>query len=208
MLRFSSIAFLMLALAACSPTEKQKKLMSEIEQSLPTMQQETFQFEGTATYLAKEQSEYDSINAALKKARKGKADSLFNLHVKAHKKVLDSHNEHLEKAKSAVDGLKTVLEKLKQPLNFTHNTELIEEDFTHYDVMFVEAKPILEKSKDAHEEIEKLMKARLAAIEEEKQAEIASAELAAKSAAKNSAAKNSANKGTTAKVKATSIKKR
>ncbi len=153
---------------ACKPTEHQQKLINDIEKSLATMEQEVAKFEGTAEYLAKEQAEIEGINNKLKKERKGKVDSVYNALVKEHRKIVDAHNEKLEKAKTAVDGMKSLLEKLRQPLNFTYSTELIDVDFTTYDVMYVEAKPTLEASMEEHEKVEKSLKARLNEIEAEK----------------------------------------
>lgn len=169
-MRQNIILFLLLILSsfACKPTEHQQKLISEIEKSLATMEQEVAKFEGTAEYLAKEQAEIEEINNKLKKERKGKVDSVYNALVKEHRKIVDAHNEKLEKAKTAVDGMKSLLEKLRQPLNFTYSTELIDEDFTTYDVMYVEAKPTLEASMEEHEKVEKDLKARLKEIETEK----------------------------------------
>lgn len=161
-------SLLSLSLTACKPSEHQKKLIDNIQKSLATMEQEVAKFEGTAEYLAKEQAEFDEINAKLKKERKGKADSVYNALTKEHRKIVDSHNENLEKAKTAIDGMKSLLEKLNQPLNFTYSTELIDEDFITYDVMYVEAKPTLEASMEEHEKVEKDLKARLKEIENEK----------------------------------------
>ncbi len=161
-------SLLSLSLTACKPSEHQKKLIDNIQKSLATMEQEVAKFEGTAEYLAKEQAEFDEINAKLKKERKGKADSVYNALTKEHRKIVDSHNENLEKAKTAIDGMKSLLEKLNQPLNFTYSTELIDEDFKTYDEMYVEAKPLLEASMEAHEKVEKDLKARLKEIENEK----------------------------------------
>ena len=177
-------SLLSLSLTACKPSEHQKKLIDNIQKSLATMEQEVAKFEGTAEYLAKEQAEFDEINAKLKKERKGKADSVYNALTKEHRKIVDSHNENLEKAKTAIDGMKSLLEKLNQPLNFTYSTELIDEDFTTYDVMYVEAKPLLEASMEAHEKVEKDLKARLKEIEDEKLA-------AATASAKNETSKAS-----------------
>jgi hypothetical protein len=69
---------------------------------------------------------------------------------------------------------------LRQPLNFTYSTELIDEDFTTYDVMYVEAKPTLEASMEEHEKVEKNLKARLKEIETEKLAMAAGVVLSAK----------------------------
>lgn len=172
--------FLALTVAACKPTAHQQKLIADIEKSLATMEQEVAKFEGTAEYLSKEQAEFDEINAKLKKERKGKADSIYNALTKEHRKVVDAHNDKLEKAKTAVDGMKSLLEKLRQPLNFTHSTELIDEDFTTYDVMYVEAKPALEASMEEHEKVEKELKRRLKEIEAEKLAAAGSAAVSAK----------------------------
>jgi len=161
-------AILSLQLFACTPTDHQQKLINDIEKSIATMEQEVAKFEATAEYLAKEQAEYEDINNRLKKERKGKVDSIYNALVREHRKIVDAHNENLEKAKTAVDGMKSLLEKLHQPLNFTYNTALIDEDFTTYDVMYVEAKPILEASMEEHEKVEKNLKARLNEIETEK----------------------------------------
>jgi len=181
-MRQNIILFLLLILSsfACKPTAPQQKLISEIEKSLATMEQEVAKFEGTAEYLAKEQAEIEEINNKLKKERKGKVDSVYNALVKEHRKIVDAHNEKLEKAKTAVDGMKSLLEKLRQPLNFTYSTELIDEDFTTYDVMYVEAKPTLEASMEEHEKVEKNLKARLKEIETEKLAMAAGAVLSAK----------------------------
>lgn len=177
-------SLLSLSLTACKPSEHQKKLIDNIQKSLATMEQEVAKFEGTAEYLAKEQAEFDEINAKLKKERKGKADSVYNAFTKEHRKIVDSHNENLEKAKTAIDGMKSLLEKLNQPLNFTYSTELIDEDFITYDVMYVEAKPTLEASMEEHEKVEKNLKARLKEIEDEKLA-------AATASAKNETSKAS-----------------
>lgn len=177
-------SLLSLSLTACKPSEHQKKLIDNIQKSLATMEQEVAKFEGTAEYLAKEQAEFDEINAKLKKERKGKADSVYNALTKEHRKIVDSHNENLEKAKTAIDGMKSLLEKLNQPLNFTYSTELIDEDFITYDVMYVEAKPTLEASMEEHEKVEKDLKARLKEIEDEKLA-------AATASAKNETSKAS-----------------
>ncbi|MFQ3598483.1 MAG: hypothetical protein SNJ55_04500 [Chloroherpetonaceae bacterium] len=174
---FTLLAF---TLVACKPTEHQQKLISDIEKSLATMEQEVAKFEGTAEYLSKEQAEFDEMNAKLKKERKGKADSIYNALTREHRKIVDAHNDKLEKAKTAVDGMKSLLEKLRQPLNFTHSTELIDEDFTTYDVMYVEAKPTLEASMEEHEKVEKELKARLKDIETEKLAVAAGTALSAK----------------------------
>jgi small-conductance mechanosensitive channel len=160
--------FLALTVVGCKPTAHQQKLIDDIQKSLATMEQEVAKFEGTAEYLAKEQAEFDEINARLKKERKGKVDSIYNVLTKEHRKIVDTHSENLEKAKTAMNGMKSLLEKLNQPLNFTYSTELIDEDFTTYDVMYVEAKPMLEASMEEHEKLEKAMKARLKEIEDEK----------------------------------------
>jgi predicted RNase H-like nuclease (RuvC/YqgF family) len=162
---FSCLA---LTLVACKPTAHQQKLIGDIEKSLAVMEQEVAKFEGTAEYLSKEQAEFDEINAKLKKERRGKVDSIYSALTKEHRKVVDAHSEKLEKAKTALDGMKSLLEKLRQPLNFTHSAELIDEDFTTYDVMYVEAKPTLEASMEEHEKVEKSLKARLKDIETEK----------------------------------------
>jgi chromosome segregation ATPase len=162
------LLLLVLSLFACKPTEHQQKLINDIEKSLPAMEQEVAKFEGTAEYLSKEQAKFEEINARLKKERKGKADSVYNALVKEHRKIVDAHNEKLEKAKTAVDGMKSLLEKLRQPLNFTYSTELIDGDFTTYDVMYVEAKPTLDASMEEHGKVEKALEARLKEIETEK----------------------------------------
>jgi uncharacterized NAD(P)/FAD-binding protein YdhS len=187
-------SLLVLASFACKPTEHQQKLMSEIEKSLATMEQEVAKFEGTAEYLAKEQAEIEEINNKLKKERKGKVDSVYNALVKEHRKIVDAHNEKLEKAKTAVDGMKSLLEKLRQPLNFTYSTELIDEDFTTYDVMYVEAKPTLEASMEEHEKVETALKARLKEIETEKLAMAAGVALSAKKETTQSSSKAKAQK--------------
>jgi hypothetical protein len=187
-------SLLVLASFACKPTEHQQKLMSEIEKSLATMEQEVAKFEGTAEYLAKEQAEFEEINNKLKKERKGKVDSVYNALVKEHRKIVDAHNEKLEKAKTAVDGMKSLLEKLRQPLNFTYSTELIDEDFTTYDVMYVEAKPTLEASMEEHEKVETALKARLKEIETEKLAMAAGVALSAKKETTQSSSKAKAQK--------------
>ncbi|MGQ9804468.1 MAG: hypothetical protein ACUVRP_00110 [Chlorobiales bacterium] len=188
---FSCLA---LTLVACKPTEHQQKIINEIEKSLPTMEQEVAKFEGTAEYLSKEQAEFDKINAKLKKERKGKVDSLYNLLTREHRKIVDEHNDKLEKAKTAVDGMKSLLEKLRQPLNFTHSTELIDEDFTTYDVMYVEAKPVLEASMQEHERLEKQLKARLKEIETENLALAAGTALSAKNESSKASSKTKAQK--------------
>lgn len=162
---FSCLA---LTLVACKPTAHQQKLIGDIEKSLVAMEQEVAKFESIAEYLSKEQAEFDEINAKLKKERRGKVDSIYNALTKEHRKVVDAHSEKLEKAKTALDGMKSLLEKLRQPLNFTYSTEYIDEDFTTYDVMYVEAKPTLEASMEEHEKVEKSLKARLKDIETEK----------------------------------------
>lgn len=162
---FSCLA---LTLVACKPTVHQQKLIGDIEKSLVAMEQEIAKFEGTAEYLSKEQAEFDEINAKLKKERRGKVDSIYSGLTKEHRKVVDAHSEKLEKAKTALDGMKSLLEKLRQPLNFTYSTEYIDEDFTTYDVMYVEAKPTLEASMEEHEKVEKSLKARLKDIQTEK----------------------------------------
>ncbi len=184
-------SFLALTVVGCKPTAHQQKLIGDIEKTLATMEQEVAKFEGTAEYLSKEQAEFDEINARLKKERKGKADSIYNALTKEHRKIVDAHNENLEKAKTAMDGMKSLLEKLKQPLNFTHSTELIDEDFTTYDVMYVEAKPVLEASMEAHEKVEKDLKARLKEIENEK---LTAATALAKNELPKSSAKSKAQK--------------
>ncbi len=184
MVRNIVLLLLSLSLTACKPSEHQKKLIDNIQKSLATMEQEVAKFEGMAEYLAKEQAEFDEINAKLKKERKGKADSVYNALTKEHRKVVETHNENLEKAKTAIDGMKSLLEKLNQPLNFTYSTELIDEDFTTYDVMYVESKPTLEASMEEHEKVEKNLKARLKEIEDEKLA-------AATASAKNETSKAS-----------------
>ncbi len=186
-------SLLSLTVIACKPTEHQQKLIEQIEKSLATMEQEVAKFEGTAEYLAKEQAEFDEINARLKKERKGKADSIYNALTREHRKIVDAHNEKLEKAKTAIDGMKSLLEKLRQPLNFTYSTELIEQDFTTYDVMYVEAKPTLEASIEEHEKMEKELKARLKEIETEK-LEIATASASGKNEPSKSASKSKAQK--------------
>jgi len=187
-------SLLVLASFACKPTEHQQKLISEIEKSLATMEQEVAKFEGTAEYLSKEQAEFEEINNKLKKERKGKVDSVYNALVKEHRKIVDAHNEKLEKAKTAVDGMKSLLEKLRQPLNFTYSTELIDEDFTTYDVMYVEAKPTLEASMEEHEKVETALKARLREIETEKLAMAAGVALSAKKETTQSSSKAKAQK--------------
>jgi hypothetical protein len=195
-MRQNIILFLLLILSsfACKPTEHQQKLISEIEKSLATMEQEVAKFEGTAEYLSKEQAEFEEINNKLKKERKGKVDSVYNALVKEHRKIVDAHNEKLEKAKTAVDGMKSLLEKLRQPLNFTYSTELIDEDFTTYDVMYVEAKPTLEASMEEHEKVETALKARLKEIETEKLAMAAGVALSAKKETTQSSSKAKAQK--------------
>jgi hypothetical protein len=195
-MRQNIILFLLLILSsfACKPTAHQQKLISEIEKSLATMEQEVAKFEGTAEYLAKEQAEFEEINNKLKKERKGKVDSVYNALVKEHRKIVDAHNEKLEKAKTAVDGMKSLLEKLRQPLNFTYSTELIDEDFTTYDVMYVEAKPTLEASMEEHEKVETALKARLKEIETEKLAMAAGVALSAKKETTQSSSKAKAQK--------------
>ena len=187
-------SLLILTSFACNPTEHQRKLLSDIEKSLATMEQEVAKFEGTAEYLAKEQAEIEEINNKLKKERKGKVDSVYNALVREHRKIVDAHNEKLEKAKTAVDGMKSLLEKLRQPLNFTYSTELIDEDFTTYDVMYVEAKPTLEASMEEHEKVEKELKARLKEIETEKLAVAAGVVLSAKNEPSKSSSKTKAQK--------------
>lgn len=177
------LSSLLFAAFACKPTAHQQKLIDDIQKSLATMEQEVAKFEATAEYLSKEQAEFDEINAKIRKERKGKADSVYNALAREHRKIVDAHNEKLEKAKTAIDGMKSLLEKLQQPLNFTYSAELIDEDFTTYDVMYVEAKPTLEASMEEHEKIEKDLKARLKEIENEK--------LAAAAPAKNEPAKAS-----------------
>ncbi len=190
-MRQNMILFSLLILTsfACKPTEHQQKLIGDIEKSLATMEQEVAKFEGTAEYLAKEQAEIEEINNKLKKERKGKADSLYNALMKEHRKIVDAHNEKLEKAKTAVDGMKSLLEKLRQPLNFTYSTELIDGDFTTYDVMYVEAKPTLEASMEEHEKVEKALEARLKEIETEKLAIAAGVALSAKNEPSKSSSK-------------------
>ncbi len=187
-------SLLILTSFACKPTEHQQKLINDIEKSLATMEQEVAKFEGTAEYLAKEQAEIEEINNKLKKERKGKVDSVYNALVKEHRKIVDAHNEKLEKAKTAVDGMKSLLEKLRQPLNFTYSTELIDEDFTTYDVMYVEAKPTLETSMEEHEKVEKALEARLKEIETEKLAVAAGVVLSAKNEPSKSSSKTKAQK--------------
>ncbi len=182
-------SLLTLTAMACKPSEHQKKLIDDIQKSLATMEQEVANFEGTAEYLAKEQAEFDEINARLKKERKGKVDSIYNALTKEHRKIVDAHNENLEKAKTAIDGMRSLLEKLNQPLNFTYSTELIDEDFTTYDVMYVEAKPTLEASMEEHGRIEKELKARLEEIEKEKMAMVSAKNEPLKSSTKSKAQK-------------------
>ncbi|MFN3345220.1 MAG: hypothetical protein ACK4XY_03760 [Chloroherpetonaceae bacterium] len=182
-------SLLTLTAMACKPSEHQKKLIDNIQKSLATMEQEVAKFESTAEYLSKEQAEFDEINAKLKKERKGKVDSIYNALTKEHRKIVDAHSENLEKAKTAIDGMKSLLEKLNQPLNFTYSTELIDEDFTTYDVMYVEAKPILEASMEEHGKIEKELKARLEEIEKEKMATVSAKNEPPKSSAKSKAQK-------------------
>ncbi len=182
-------SLLALSVVACKPTAHQQKLIDEIEKSLSTMEQEVAKFESTAEYLSKEQAEFDEINAKLKKERKGKVDSIYNALTREHRKVLDAHNDQLEKAKTAIEGMKSLLDKLRQPLNFTHSTELIDEDFTTYDVMYVEAKPTLEASMEEHEKIEKELKKRLKEIETEKLTAAAGTALSAKNEQSSSKSK-------------------
>lgn len=155
---------------ACKPTEHQQKLIADIQKSLVAMTQEIPKFEGDAEYLSKEQAKFDSVNAALKKERKGKADSVYNALAREHRKIVDAHAEHLEKAKTALDAMKSLLEKLNQPVNFTYSAELIEADYTTFDVMYAEAKPTLESSIEEHKKIEQALEARLKEIETEKSA--------------------------------------
>lgn len=183
------LSCLALVFFACKPTERQLKLIEEIEKSLATMEPEIAKFESTAEYLSKEQAEFEEINNRLKKERKGKVDSLYNALVKEHRKVVDAHQAALEKAKTALEQMKSLLEKLRQPITFTYSTDLIDEDFTTYDVMYVEVKPTLEASMEEHEKIEKELKARLKDIEAEKLATASSEASSAKNEAPKSSSK-------------------
>lgn len=166
--RVSALLLVCLFAFACKPTEHQQKLIVDIQKSLAAMTQEIPKFEGDAEYLSKEQAKFDSVNAALKKERKGKADSVYNALAREHRKIVDAHAENLEKAQTALDAMKSLLEKLNQPINFTYSAELIEADYTTFDVMYAEAKPTLESSIEEHKKIEQALEARLKEIEAEK----------------------------------------
>lgn len=180
--------FLSFFALSCKPTEHQRKLIADIEKSLATMEQEIKAFEGEAEILSKGQAKFDDINANLKKERKGKVDSLYNALVKERRKIVDAHLENLEKAKTAMEGMKSLLEKLNQPINFTYSAELIEGDYTAFDVMYVEAKPALEASTEERKRIEEALEARLKAIESEKLA-LATSATAEQKSSKSATAK-------------------